>query len=330
MTGSLRRRRMVVILAVVAAAVAAATFALAQSNQAGVGDAYEVLLSGNGGPPVPEEGAYLGAAVSPVHYTQQSRIDTVRRFNESLGGNIMLAHVYVRWDTPLATPSTIYFANHGHDLLVSWATTDIRRIASGEEDDGIVSMARQVKALGRPIFLEPRWEMDRPNLAATVHSAEDFVAAWERIRLLFAEQAVTNVSWVWCPTAEGFADGRAAAYYPGDALVDWICADGYPDRDSYQPFADVFRSFLQWASSRSKPVMIGEFGVPKSYHAQRAEWLLDAATYVRSRPQVKALVYFNGPADPGSLGRDYRLQGDEPAMRALRTLAGNGYFIGAK
>jgi hypothetical protein len=49
---------------------------------------------------------------------------------------------------------------------------------------------------------------------------------------------VQNAAWVWCPTANGFADGQAAAFYPGNNEVDWICADAYPAAwPSANPFA---------------------------------------------------------------------------------------------
>src|SRR4029450_4449018 len=79
--------------------------------------------------------------------------------------------------------------------------------------------ARRIRALRRPILLRFRWEMDRPNLRATMWSAEDFVAAWRHVRRIFAQERVRNVSWVWCPTAEGFERGEAPDFYPGDADV---------------------------------------------------------------------------------------------------------------
>ena len=64
-------------------------------------------------------------------------------------------------------------------------------------------------------------------------SGRDFVAAWDHIRAIFAAVGVKNAAWVWCPTANGFnPDGRAAAFYPGDNKVDWICADAYPSHRS--------------------------------------------------------------------------------------------------
>lgn len=284
-------------------------------------------------PPVPVDGAYLGASVSPNHYTEQNRIDAMAGFERDVGAAMTIAHTYVRWGAPLATPSNVNAVRSGHILLVSWAIPDTRVISSGSQDAVIKSMARQLGASGGPVFLEPRWEMDRPNLAATVHSAGDFISAWDRLRAVFATVAPKNVSWVWCPTAVGFALGRAQAYYPGDDEVDWVCADAYPANayipGTYQSFAESIGAFVQWIGEHNKPAMIGEFGVPRSYGAKRAPWLEAAARYIRSVPQIKAVVYFNGPSGSApdlQPSGDYRLQGNPTALQAFAAMAHDKYF----
>lgn len=295
--------------------------------------AVDLAAFGNGGPAVPAQGAYLGATVWPSAYDQQSRIDTARDFERELGTPLAIAHVYVTWGSPLATASTTSFARAGQRLLVSWATTDTARIAAGDDDAAIRKMAGEVADFGRPIFLQPRWEMDRPNLASVVHSPQDFVAAWDRIRRIFAEQHVRNVSWVWCPTAQGFATGTAPKYYPGDDEVDWLCADAYPlapfVAGSYEPLSQLLTPFMTWAATHRRPVMIGEFGVPVSYGEQRASWLEQAARYVRATDQIKALVYYDGPYERADPRVDYWLQDDPAAMAAFAAIAREPYFSGA-
>ncbi len=320
------------LLAVLAAAVLLAGTGWLAAAFAPRGPNLDVAAAGNGGPPPPAHGAALGALVEPQQYDQAGRTEAVRSFEADLGRPLAIVHVYVRWARPLATASTLGWARSGRQLLVSWATTDIRQIASGHEDGTIATMAKQVKRLGVPLFLEPRWEMDRPNLSSVVHSAREFVAAWDRIRLIFAVQQVTNVSWVWCPTAKGFATHTAPAYYPGDDEVDWVCADAYPLSPStsggYEPLSDLLAAFLTWAAGHGKPVMIGEFGVPLSYGDRRAAWLEQAARYVRTHPEIKALVYYDGPARRTNPIADYWLQSDPAAMRAFADLARDPYFGG--
>ena len=171
--------------------------------------------------------------------------------------------------------------------------------------------------------------MNRPNLSSQVHSPADYIAAWDHIRSIFAQEKVNNVAWVWCPTSSGFSDGTAQAFYPGNKEVDWICADIYPRYAHFQTFDEVVQPFLRWASYHPKPVMIGEYGVPGNYSKQqRAQWLSAAAQVVQGNPQVKAFVYF----DAGASGQDsspsysYSLAPGSPALRVFREIADRRHF----
>jgi hypothetical protein len=278
------------------------------------------------GPSIPAKGAYFGAWVMPSVYSQPARIETVQALQRQIGRRLDIVHVYVRPQAAFPTTSERAFLRQGSTLLVSWALNDTRGIAAGRYDGLIGQMAREVKALGKPVFLEWRWEMDRPNLRAEVGSPADYVAAWKHIRAVFVRQHADNVAWTWCPTSRGFASGDAAAFYPGDSEVDWVCTDAYPGPGPYRPFADVVRPFLAWASHHPKPIMIGEYGVPASYPPQqRARWLRGAAQTARADPQIKAMVYFDA-SPPGQLpNRSYAL--DSPAaVQAFRSIAGDRYF----
>jgi hypothetical protein len=278
-------------------------------------------------PTPPARGAYFGAAVAPAVYTQANEINAVDSLQQQLGRELSIVHIYLTWRAPFPRLSDETFLGQGSILLISWAGTDTRQIISGSEDNWIHIRAQQIKALGKPVFLEWRWEMDRPNLRAQIGSARDFIAAWDHIRAVFAAVGVHNAAWVWCPTANGFIDGRAPAFYPGDDEVDWICADAYPTPGVYESFASTVTPFLSWASRRPKPVMIGEFGVPESYSAQqRAQWLHAAQQVVLADHQIKALVYYDAsPAGSGS-ERSFSFNGAGAALAAFRAMARMPYF----
>jgi hypothetical protein len=278
-------------------------------------------------PVPPAHGAYLGAWVGPDVFTQANEILAVDSLQRTLGRQLAIVHTYLKWQAPFPTSSDLTFLDQGSTLLISWAGTDTRQIISGADDSWIRTRARQIKALGKPVFLEWRWEMDRPNLRSQVHSGADYVAAWDHIRAIFTAAGVDNAAWVWCPTAAGFSDGQAAAFYPGNNEVDWICADAYPAHGSTASFASTVTSFLSWASRYGKPVMIGEFGVPESDGAgQRAAWLRAAQQVVVADRQIKALLYFDAnPAGQGPQG-SYALGGDSAAMSVFRSIAGQPYF----
>ena len=202
----------------------------------------------------------------------------MRNLQGKIGRRLDIVHVFHMWQDPFPSSSDLAFLRQGSMLLLSWSGTDTLAVAAGRYDGWIRQRALAIKAADKRIFLEWRWEMDRPGLRAQIHSPAAYIAAWDHIRSIFAQEHVDNVAWVWCPTASGFANGTAAAYYPGDNEVNWVCADAYPGPGPYRSFATVVQPFLDWASHHRKPVMIGEYGVPDTYGPQqRAQWLWGAA-----------------------------------------------------
>lgn len=273
-------------------------------------------------PVPPAHGVYFGARVKPTIHTQPGAVDAIDTLQRQIGRRLDIVHVYLKWQAPFPTPSDVAFMQQGSMLLLSWAGTDTEAIAQGRYDSFIKQRALEIKATGKKIFLEWRWEMDRPNLRAEEHSPAAYIAAWDHIRSIFAQEHVNNVAWVWCPTAKGFAGGDAASFYPGDNEVDWVCADAYPGPGPYRSFADVVQPFLEWASHHQKPIMIGEYGVPQTYSPQqRAQWLKDAAQTVMRDGQIKALVYFDADHQHA-----YSLYSGTPALQEFRAMATKPYF----
>ncbi|WP_290868340.1 glycosyl hydrolase [Hamadaea sp.] len=267
----------------------------------------------------PITGAWLGAWVRPPQLTQAGRIAAVRQYEESLGSRLRIVNTYRRIDEPFDTFSDRQLGRKGSTLMLSWATGDTRSITLGHADRVLRTRAAELRRFGDPVLLRVRWEMDRPNLAATMWSPEDYIAAWRHIRAVFAEEGVRNVAWVWCPTAEGFAAGRAAAFYPGDDTVDWICVDAYAG-SKYASLRDLLAPFLLWAAQRPKPIVVGEFGVARSWGPPtRVRWLSDAAAFVQSWPQIKAVAYFESDPDGNGENGRFRLVNDAAAFAAFRS-----------
>jgi hypothetical protein len=275
---------------------------------------------------VPARGAYLGAYVQPTIYTQQAEISAFLAFEHQLGHPLRIAHVYHRWESPFPTSADWYFVERGKILLLTWGgAPDTTAIIAGREDAMIRARARALKALGHPILLEFRHEMDRPNLQWTIHGPADYIAAWDHIRAIFRSVGATNVSWVWCPTGYGFQVGRAQAFYPGNRQVNWICADVYATSPA-QSLSQAARPFLRWAAGHPKPVILGEFGVGGSPRG-RASWLTAAGRLARSDPQIKAMAYFDANGiDSNGNPFQYWL-GDQPAaVDAFGRLLARKYF----
>ncbi|GAA1735182.1 endoglucanase [Luedemannella helvata] len=281
----------------------------------------------NGGPVAPpREGAYLGAWVKPRVVNQRERIAAFDRFEARLGRQVTLVNTYRPFTEEFFTQSDLHFLQRGSILMLSWASGDTRATALGRYDELIRERAERVAELDRPIMIRFRWEMDRPNLRASMWSGADYIAAWKHVRRLFREEGATNVSWVWCPTAEGFAGGSAPEFYPGDDEVDWLCVDVY----AASRFADLntlLTPFLQWSAARPKPIIIGEYGVSRAYPAaRRAEWLTNAASVFRANPQIKAVSYFESDPDPKDEAQQFAISDTPAALRSFTSMARDAYF----
>jgi Glycosyl hydrolase family 26 len=269
---------------------------------------------------IPSSGAYLGAYVQPAQYTAAAEIAAVNSFDKSVGGSIGIVHVYHPWESSFPNAADQYFVRSGKVLLLTWSgTPDTKRIIAGDYDALIRTRAEAVKHLGRPILMEFRHEMDRPNLQWAVHGPADYIAAWDHIRSIFASVGATNVGWVWCPTGYGFQVGRAQAFYPGNNEVDWVCADIYSPSPA-QSLAEVAQPFLSWAKHTHKPVLIGEFAVGGDLTG-RPRWLTKAGELAKTDTQIKGMLYFDANGtDSNGHPFQYWLGSDKPALAAFARL----------
>ena len=274
----------------------------------------------------PQRGALVGAWIKPDELTHVGRLAAVDSLQADLGRRLRIVNTYRRFEQMVGTPSDQEFLARGATLMVSWATGDNRSILDGEHDDLIRKQARAIRRTDKPMLLRMRWEMDRPNLRATMWSGADYIAAWKYVRAIFRQERVDNVSWVWCPTAEGFIRGDAPAFYPGDDQVDWTCVDVYAG-ERFEPIGVLMGPFLQWAAQRPKPIVIGEFGVAKAWGSKaRADWLKDAARTFKANPQIKAITYFESNPEGNGPNKQFQLTGDRPAFKAFHKLVRDPYF----
>jgi hypothetical protein len=274
----------------------------------------------------PAQGAYLGAWIKPAALTHAGRLEAVDGLEKDLGRRLAIVNTYRRFDQMVGTASDREFLAQGATLMVSWATGDNRSILDAEHDRLIRRQARAIRAIRRPVLLRMRWEMDRPNLRATMWSGADYVAAWKHVRDIFRQEHATNVSWVWCPTAEGFLRGDAPAFYPGDDEVDWTCVDVYAGT-VFQPIGQLMGPFLRWAAGHPKPIIVGEFGVAKAWgSAGRAAWLRDAERTFKANRQIKAVAYFESDPQGNGPKEQFQLTGDPAAFQAFARLTRDPYF----
>jgi hypothetical protein len=276
--------------------------------------------------PAPARGALVGAWIKPDELTHVGRLAAVDSLQTSLGRRLSIINTYRRFEQMVGTSSDKEFLAQGATMMISWATGDNRSILDGEHDDLIRKQAIAVRKLHKPVLLRMRWEMDRPNLRATMWSGGDYIAAWKYVRAIFKQERATNVSWVWCPTAEGFIRGDAPDFYPGDDQVDWTCVDVYAG-ENFQPIGQLMGPFLRFAAQHPKPIVIGEFGVAKAWGSKgRAAWLKDAERTFKVNPQIKAIAYFESDPEGNGPTKQFQLTGDKAAFKAFAGLVKDPYF----
>ncbi len=285
-----------------------------------------VAPAGAGDDPEPDAEAYLSA-----------RED----FADATSSDVAVGHFFYPWASdPLVGGREAAVLEQGGVPLVSWNDADNQRIASGADDARIRRAARRFADLDGPVMLRWGWEMDADSGdggTGTSGGPRDYIGAWRRIHQAFRDEGADNVEFVWCPNAYAFteeADRSPTEYYPGDEYVDWLCADGYnwyPERGGWTSFRSIFRDFYDWASTRSKPIMIAEFGSfeDPADPGRRAAWIDDLAVTVKcDMPEVRALVYFEELKRERGKVRDWRIATSREAATAWKRLAADQHFGG--
>jgi beta-mannanase len=205
---------------------------------------------------------------------------------------------------------------------------------SGRYDALIKQRADGMRNLHAPAFLRFYWEMDGNKKDKWSKSPAEFVAAWRHVHAIFAAEGANNVAWVWCPNAWAFDVNtqNAAQWYPGNDVVDWICADGYNwarPGSTAKPASlqKIFQNFYNWAGTKNKPLMIGEFGAIETAPGQKAAWINAARTTLKTRfTKIKAIVYYDEYRHEDNTIYDWRLDSSAGSYAAWNNLAKDPYF----
>ena len=277
-------------------------------------------------------GPYVGAYVQPQTGWAMDDIKyAVTNFETQIGRKISIDHHYYGWTHELPGWKVNWDLNNGRIPMVSLAT-DVRTINSGSQDAWISKQAYAMAKVGRTVLFRFLWEMDITKDLS--RDPATFIAAWRKLRTMYVNRGATNVKWVWCPTAYGFATGAAQKWYPGDAHVDWICADGYNWGDAtngqWRSFKDVFAKFYAWASARPKPLLVGETGSQEGKQYWKAEWIKNILPALQSYPRIRALVYFHSKTTSYGGGDklfEWRVNSSWGAQNAFKNLANSSHFV---
>ncbi len=280
--------------------------------------------------PAPRTGtAYFGTYTPPTgtSWTVQDQQNAYLSLEASLGRTLDITQYYYSWGDSFPTWRETWNLSSGRIPMISWGGYNTDAIANGSQDSVIRARADAVKALAQPVFVRWLWEMDGTWTAQWVKSPSSFIAAWRHIYTVFKNRGATNATFVWCPTAWGFQSGAAQKYYPGDAYVDWMCADGYnwaPGRPGakWRTLSQIIQSFYTWALPHGKPLMLGEYGCQERSAGEKATWIDQARSALKtSFPGIRAVVYFDS-----ATMYDWRVHTSTSAFAAFQSMARDPYF----
>jgi endoglucanase len=287
------------------------------------------------GPLARESGAWFGATANQNLADGGSGTQSeVMALEADLGRRLDVDSRFYTWNQQMPSPQEAWDLANGRIPMLTWGKPDVLTITSGSQDTWIRAQAQRLAQLPGPFFFRFWAEMDADSTASRVHSPADFIAAWRRVHDIFVQEGATNAVWVWCPTAWKFVTGGPypPVFYPGDAYVDWVAADGYnwaPNKPgaAWRSFVQIFQPFYDWAVTSGKPIMIAETGVLERNPGDKAAWLTAAGDALKSSfSMVQALVYFNTQLVHSGITYDWRVGSSASSMAAYRAIGADPYF----
>ena len=217
-------------------------------------------------------------------------------------------------------------------MTMSPGSASLSDISGGTEDDAIRTWAASVKAYGKPFWLRFAWEMNGDWYAWGQQPAA-YIAAWRHFHDVVVAAGATNVTWLWCPNLD-VGPNPLAAYYPGDAYVDWMGLDGYNKGSPSTSFTSLYQSsYDQLVSLSSKPIAIAEVASLEYADGVKASWITDAlgSALPTEFPQIKAFVWFNWrfyETDNGVTGyQPFPIESSASSQSAFHDGVGSSHYL---
>ncbi|MDF2937233.1 MAG: copper amine oxidase [Paenibacillaceae bacterium] len=244
---------------------------------------------------------------------------------------------YTQWGKPFPRQYAVNAKAAGAALQIAFEPMNgLDEVKDGEY---IRQWAAAAKATGVPIFLRYASEMN----GNWVPWHGDTAKYMEKFKLIhdIMEQEAPNVAMVWSPGDVPI--NTMAAYYPGDAYVDWVGISMYStpyengDSSKQQPglgpvdrLDEIYRLYAD-----RKPVMISETAVTHTTVTDGKNWTewgvmnLERLYEVMTKqyPRLKAITYFNRGATQPGVTDNFLLRDNEAMMNAYKRLIGSSHFL---
>ncbi|MGW1467826.1 glycoside hydrolase family 26 protein [Streptomyces sp. NPDC002308] len=188
---------------------------------------------------------------------------------------------------------------------LSWEPvgTTLREIATGARDDYVRRIAEAVRDLNVPVALAlaPGMNDGLQPWGPGRASAEEFTGAWRHVHDLFQDTGVSNVVWVWSPTATARPPVRLEPYYPGDAYADWLGPLGRCTATGPQTYDALFGTTVKEVRAFTRvPVLVA--GTAAQQSARKPAYIADLVRAVLTRDDVVGFVWLDGTDDTDRTG----------------------------
>jgi mannan endo-1,4-beta-mannosidase len=269
-------------------------------------------------PPITKENHNMLIGVyqpySPGSYNQ------VTEFAKEAGFSPRILSYYSTFTQDFAKSFAQQCAANGATVLVQWqprgATS--KDIAAGKFDAYITKFAQDVKSDAYQVILSYGQEFNGNWYSwgaggSDGSNGSTYIAAWRHIWQIFQKVQAYNVTWLWGPNVQYPGSAVLAAWYPGNAYVDWVGLDGYFQKPT-DNFASLFGpSIAALRGVTSKPLLIAESGVSGTAGvAQLNSLFLGAA-----QAGAVGIVYFDEAQSGDSTHQDWRLENNKANMAAF-------------
>lgn len=182
----------------------------------------------------------------------------------------------------------------------------LRDIGSGQHDQTINKDLKWIGDTRNEVYVRFGHEMDLADLYPWGNrDPRLYIDAYRHVTQLAKDAGITNIKWVWGP---GGVPG-AAAYYPGDDVVDVIGTtvlyDKYWTGNQQYSFYDLVSGRI-WLQQYNKPVWVTEFGAGNFDKEYQARLIKDAVDNYQTYG-FSALIYIN-LTDSNINGPDYSFE----------------------
>jgi endoglucanase len=202
----------------------------------------------------------------------------------------------------------VRFLDLNYDVVLNLEFQDtyanLQDITNGVYDSYLISLAHDIKADGRTIWLRPLHEFNGNwynwGTLYSGNSIDDFVPAWKHVVQLFRDQDAPVKFQLNYNRYNGKGDTTSfSAFWPGDDYVDMVVITSYNRAytDEWHQYWSTFsedfeNAYNQVVSLTNKQIGIAEMS-STSYGGDKPQWIINAFNSIAyDYPQVQQVTWF--------------------------------------